>query len=124
MEYNLNLISALLFILHLMASGFMLSVIIKQFKLFKKKIYPELINYRFILFFLSISIFLGNIIPLTIDFINAIGITSNAVPLSRILYISANGIVTLISSVLIWSIYRYSAKTVVIVEEHEQEAQN
>lgn len=121
MDFNLNLISGLLFILHLVASFFMVSVIRKQLKLFKKRIYPELRAFRSTLFFLSVSIFFGNLVPMTIDFINAIGITSNDVPLSRILYISANGIVTLVSAVLVWSIYRYSAKTIVIVEEHEQE---
>jgi hypothetical protein len=122
MDYDINSISTILFILHLIASGFMLSVIRKQLGLFKKYIDPELRAFRLVLFLLSLSIFLGNLIPLTIDFINAIGVTSNEVPIGRIVYISSNAIVAVISAALIWSMYRMAAKTAVIVEDDKIEA--
>ena len=122
MDYDINSISTVLFILHLIASGFMLSVLRKQLGLFKKYIDPELRAFRMVLFLLSTSIFLGNLIPLTIDFINAIGDSSSEVPIGRLLYISTNAIVAVISAGLIWSMYRMAAKTAVIVEEDKAEA--
>lgn len=122
MDFDLNSISAILFVLHLLASTFMLMVIKRQIGLFKKYIDPELRAFRLVLFLLSMSIFLGNLIPLTIDFINAVGVTTDEVPLGRILYINTNAIVSVISAGLIWSMYRMAAKTAVIVEDDKQEA--
>lgn len=122
MDYDLNAISTILFILHLAASWFMLSVIIKQLGLFKKYIDPELRTFRLILFLLSTSIFIGNFVPLTIDFLNAITEAPDEVPFGRILYITSNAIVAVISTGLIWSMYRMAAKTAVIVEDDKIEA--
>jgi hypothetical protein len=122
MDYDINSISAVLFILHLVASGFMFSVIRKQLGLFKKYIDPELRGFRLTLFLLSVSIFMGNLVPLTIDLLNALGDSPDEVPFGRILYISTNAIVAVISAGLIWSMYRMAAKTAVIVEEDKAEA--
>lgn len=122
MDYDINSISAVLFVLHLIASGFMLSVIRKQLGLFKKYIDPELRSFRLVLFLLSTSIFIGNFIPLTIDFINAVGKSPDEVPFGRVLYITTNAIVAVISAGLIWSMYRMAAKTAVIVEDDKAEA--
>lgn len=122
MRYDINSISAILFILHLIASGFMLSVIKKQLGLFKKYINPELRAFRLILFLLSMTIFIGNFIPLTIDFINAIGDSVSEVAFNRVLYITTNAIIAVVSSGLIWSMYRQAAKTAVIVEDDKIKA--
>lgn len=124
MDYDLNSISAILFLLHLAASGFMLSVLRKQLRLFKKRIWPELRSFRRMLFLLSATIFIGNFVPLVIDFLNATNEAPYEVALGRIVYITTNAIIAVVSSILIWSIYRYSAKTIVIVAEHELEELN
>lgn len=121
MQYDINSISMILFILHLAASLFMLSVIKKQLGLFKKYIDPELRSFRLILFLLSTTIFVGNFVPLIIDFLNAINDAPEDVPFGRILYISANAIIAVVSSGLIWSMYRQAAKTAVLVEEEKAE---
>ena len=124
MDFDINSISAILFVLHLVASGFMLLVIKRQFGLFKKYIDPELRTFRLILFLLSVSIFLGNLVPLIIDLCNALGVAPDEVPVGRVVYITANAIVAVISSILIWSMYRMAAKTAVIVESDRLEALN
>ena len=122
MEYDINSISLVLFFLHLIASLFMISVIRKQLGLFKKYIDPELRGFRMILFSLSVAVLIGNFVPLTIDFINAINPAVDEVPFGRVLYITANAIIAVVSAGLIWSMYRQAAKTAVIVEEDKIKA--
>jgi len=119
---DIKTISALLFILHIVASTFMFLVIRRQLSLFKRYIDPELRRFRMVLFLLTMSIFIGNFIPLSIDLFNAIGEAPESAPLGRIIYITANAIVSVISSGLIWSMYRLAAKTAVIVESDKKAA--
>jgi hypothetical protein len=52
---------------HLVSVGFMASVIVKQWGLFKRLIEESLKGFRRVLFALSILILVGNIIPIFID---------------------------------------------------------
>lgn len=118
---DIQIISGILFILHAFAGGFMFSVIRRQLGLFKKYIDLELKNFRMVLFLLSISLFIYNLVPLIINFSNYMN-ESGECSLSRFYYITVNALSSLTSSILIWTMYRMAAKTAVLVEADKEEA--
>jgi hypothetical protein len=89
-------------------------VIWRQYTLFRIKLTSDINHYRVVLFILAIAVFLGNIIPAGIDILTITGDISRSVqtvkPVS-LLYSMDSAMTALISSFLIWRLYRMSAQS-------------
>ena len=90
----------------------LMSVVIrKQWALFKLPIDHSILRFRRTLFFLTLAIFIGNIIPAVIDLLTLFDLTTRplTVQLPSVLYSFDNSITALLSSYLIWRLYRLAA---------------
>lgn len=119
---SIQIIAVFLLIARLISVGFIVTVLILQWRLFKTKIdfslVPNLSNYqkktiyraRKLLFALAVIIFLGNMVPIMIDTItiisdNAIGRTPNVRAIS-IAYAGSNALTAMFSAIMIWGLYK------------------
>lgn len=94
-------------------------VILRQIELFKLFIDKEIRTYRRILFVLAVAIFIGNLIPGIIDVLTITGeLTRSARTINGVSlwYTGAWAITSLLSSVLIFWLYRMSHN---VDESHE-----
>lgn len=102
-----------LLITHIASMVFIFLVLKRQWALMKLPIPPNIKRFRLTLFILSLAIFAGNIVPIIIDsltlFIDT-GRPQTVKPVS-LMYAYSNGITALVSSYLIWTLYRLAADT-------------
>lgn len=87
-------------------------VIRRQWQLLRLHIHPALRRFRLVLIFLSLAILLGNMIPIVIDAATLFvptGRPAQIRPLS-VGYAMSNAITSVISSYLIWTLYRLAAE--------------
>jgi hypothetical protein len=104
-------------------------VLFRQYKLFKLPITDELRHFRFVLFLLSLGIFIGNLIPIILDiatiYFGGAG-RPTRVSLPSASYVESNAITSLISAYFIWKLYRLAAATKDITDytQHSLETKN
>lgn len=120
-------IAFILLIARFISIGFILAVLIKQAKQFGREIDFRLAPYltkferrnvyrlRTALFLLAIIIFIGNLVPIAIDYItlitdNSLGRTANVRSIS-IAYAFSNALTAMFSAVMIWALYKIAGVT-------------
>lgn len=106
----------------IVSTGFILLVISRQIGLFRRRIQPELIWFRRVLFGLALVILIGNMIPLMIDVVTIIGFverSTNRVNPVGVAYALSNDGVAVFSAILVWIMYRMAARTLLIVEREK-----
>lgn len=92
---------------------FIITVIRKQYALSKLPIYPEIKHFRNVLFILSLVLFVGNFIPITIDLATLFTETGRPAQLGAVsvLYTVSVAIVSLLSAYLIHKLYKLADTT-------------
>lgn len=117
---DIKQVAAILLIGRLASCLFMASVLRRQLQLFKNEVYPELHTSRKRLFALAITVFVGNIIPILIDVATIVSPTSlsreDSPSVAGVTYGFSNCITAVVSSALVWSLYRLAARTTIIVD--------
>ena len=111
---DIKVLATILIIGHLVSVTFILLVLKKQYGLFKLSIDHNIKVFRRVLFFLSIAIFMGNIIPITVDgltIFNHIQRSTNHVNAVGLWYSMSNMLTAIFSSLLIWTLYLLAART-------------
>lgn len=110
---SIKVLAAILIALHILSDVFIGTVLKKQYELLSVKIDRELRSFRMVLFFLSVAIFAGNVIPIVIDGLTIFYHTNRPahVPPISVAYAASTALVALISAVLIWFLYRLAANT-------------
>jgi hypothetical protein len=106
---DIRLLAVMLLIGRLTSLFFVVGVIRLQIKLMRAKAFPELRPLRRILFAMSIVFMTGTIIPIIIDVLTLLPIeTGRATAPSAIgvAYVLSNNFAALISSMLLWGIYK------------------
>ena len=105
---NIKIIAAILLIERLISAGFIIAVIRRQGRLLRVRVPEQLERFRQVLFGLSLVIFVGNFIPILIDtltlFANLQGRPNPSA--IGIAYALSNATTAVLSSVLVWVIYR------------------
>lgn len=118
---DIKTLAKILLIGHVVSASFMFFVLKKQLALFKLNIEPELVKFRKVLFGLSLAVFLGNFIPIVIDVLTIVSKVTRSQPSTiGIYYAFSNCIFSILSAILIWTMYRLASKIAVIVE-HDKE---
>lgn len=108
---DIKVYAAILLIIRLASMFLMGAVLRRQLQLFKMPIDKEIRTYRLILFILALAIFAGNIIPAIIDlFTITDNLTRSAKAINGVslLYTLAWATSSLLSSILIFWLYRMS----------------
>lgn len=108
---DIHLYASILLVIRIASLILIGAVIKRQLELFKLFIDKEIRTYRRILFVLAIAIFIGNLIPGTIDILTLVGeVTRSAKTISGVslVYTGAWALTSLLSSVLIFWLYRMS----------------
>lgn len=116
---NLRTLAIILLSGQIFSAVFILLVLMRQLALFRLQVQPGLKWFRVVLFFLALTIFIGNLIPILIDIltIRTPGIrVVHHTNLIGVLYAASNTFVATASALLIWIMYRLAAKTILIVE--------
>ena len=92
-------------------------VIKRQLGLFKHPITAELVNFRRVLFFLSVVVFLAQLIPIAIDSLTLLtDLRGREVSIHPygIAYMVSNNFSQLLSAILIWTLYRMAAMSHIV----------
>jgi hypothetical protein len=103
--------AAILLVIRVASMTLMASVLRRQLQLFKLYIDKEIAGYRRILFALATAIFVGNIIPAGIDALTLFSIVTRSAKTVNgisLLYTLAWATTSLLSSILIFRLYRMS----------------
>lgn len=123
---SIKVLAVFLIISHIISDVFIGIVLKKQYSLLRIKIERELRSFRLVLFFLSVTIFVGNIIPIVIDGLTIAGHTNRPqhVPPISVAYAGSTAAVALVSAVLVWFLYRLAANTKEITDYTEHTLQD
>lgn len=122
---SIQIIAFILLVARLISVAFIVSVIIKQVKVFGKPIDFSIAPYlnklqrknvyrvRRVLFILAVIIMVGNMVPILIDYVtlvtdNAVGRTANVKPIS-VAYAFSNALTAMFSAVMIWALYKLAS---------------
>lgn len=104
--------ASILLVIRLVSMWFIGSVLVRQMILFRYPIAKPLVWFRRTLFLLALFVFIGNIAPLIIDALTIWGDLTRSTrivkPISLVYTIDAAG-TALLSSVLIWTLYRLAS---------------
>lgn len=121
MTLDIQTVALFLLIARLISVGFIITVIIKQARLFGKSIDFTLVpnlsklqqtsvyRIRRVLFILSVIILLGNLVPIVIDWITLIGDELGRPSFLRsisIAYAASNALTAMFSAIMIWTLYK------------------
>ena len=123
---SIKVLAVILIIMHIFSDVYIGIVLKKQWSLLRLKIDRELRSFRMVLFFLSVAIFAGNIIPIVIDTLTIFYHTNRPahVPPISVAYAVSTGLVALVSALLIWFLYRLAANTKEITDYTEHALQD
>lgn len=91
--------------LRLIAVGFIISVLAKQFRLFKLTIENELASFRLAMFSFTVVFLFGSLIPIAVDLFYGVIAVGAKWSWPLILYAASNAISALVVSILFWRIY-------------------
>lgn len=121
MTLDIQTIALYLLLARIISVIFIVSVILKQVKLFGKKIDFSLVpslsklqqtsvyRIRRVLFILSVVILLGNLVPIVIDWITLFNDNlgrPNAIKTISIAYAFSNATTAMFSAIMIWTLYK------------------
>jgi hypothetical protein len=109
---SIHILAAILLAAHLGSGFYIGNVLRKQFQLLRLPIDAQLKSFRLVLLLLSITIFVGNFIPILVDAPTALGQTLGRpehVKIISILYAVSNALTQLISAYMIHTLYRLAA---------------
>ena len=124
---DIHTYAAILLATRVVSMFLMGAVIRRQLQLFKLYIDKEIRHYRIILFVLAIAIFAGNVIPAGIDLLTITGDlvrSSKVVNGVSLVYTGAWATTSLLSSILIFWLYRMSHTVDTSHEESEHTLMN
>ena len=124
---DIHTYAAILLATRVVSMFLMGAVIRRQLQLFKLYIDKEIRHYRIILFVLAIAIFAGNVIPAGIDLLTITGYlvrSSKVVNGVSLVYTGAWATTSLLSSILIFWLYRMSHTVDTSHEESEHTLMN
>lgn len=109
---TIRTIAAILLIFRLISMFFIIRVAILQFNILKTSIQEDLIAYRKVLFRLSLSIILFNIVPILIDSLTLFVTTNRPATLQliSIAYAVSNASSALVSAIAISTLYKLAAR--------------
>lgn len=123
---DIKTLALILLVAHIISIFFIVFVIKRQRELSKLPIDPELLPFRQSLSHLAVAILIGSIIPIFIDVLTVFTYDSltreDSPSLANIVYGVANAITLVISSYLIWTLYKQAAKTVLVVDKATEDA--
>jgi hypothetical protein len=109
---DIQLYAGILLVLRLISMSFIFIVLRKQLALFKQPISDNIRWFRVTLFVLAMAVFIGNIIPAGIDILTVFADLPRSVrtvkPISLLYTMDAAG-TSLVSSILIWTLYRMAS---------------
>lgn len=108
---NIKILAAVLLLEHVISGIFIGLVILKQRMLLRAPITNSLKKFRMRLLYLSIVIFIGNLIPILIDTLTIFAdLRGRPAPHPiGIAYAVSNATTAIVSSILIWGVYRIAA---------------
>jgi hypothetical protein len=108
---SIELLASILLLALIGSMTFIFMVLIKQWRLLKVPIEPEVNRFRKVLFMLSLAIFLGNFVPIFIDAATLFVETGRPTNLKAIsvAYAFSNALTSLCSSFLIWLLYKLAS---------------
>lgn len=110
---SIKVLAIMLLIGHIGSMFFISFVIKRQLGLFKIPTIEKLRHFRRILFYLSMGILVGNLIPITIDGLTlfvSTGRPTHVRPVS-IAYAMSNAVIELLSAFLVWKLYQLASDT-------------
>lgn len=115
-------LAVILVLFRILSDAFIFSVILKQIALLRMPVPSYLKSFRLVLFFLSLAIFLGNMIPIVIDLLTIFIETGRPAQLRPIsvMYAISGATTALLSAFLIWLLYRLADNDHDITEYTEQ----
>lgn len=121
MTLDIQTIALILLIARVVSVAFIITVLLRQARLFGKQIDFSVVPFltklqrksvyriRTVLFTLSVIILLGNLVPIVIDYItlfnNDLGRPAN-VKLISIAYAFSNALTAMFSAIMIWTLYK------------------
>lgn len=121
MTLDIQTIALFLLIARVISVAFIVSVLIRQAKLFGKSIDFSVIPYltklqrksvyriRTVLFCLSVVILAGNLVPIIIDYITLVGDDlgrPSSLRVISIAYAFSNALTAMFSAIMIWTLYK------------------
>lgn len=111
MDISVEIYVIILLIFRVASMTLIFFVIKRQLDLFKLPIAKKIKHFRVVLFTLATIIFIGNIIPASIDIFTLLGDTNQPQTIHGIsvLYSLSASLTALVSSYLIWKLYRLAA---------------
>lgn len=121
---DIKLLASILITGHIISAIFTSIVINRQRNLFRIKVDPDIQKVRRVLFGMSITVFIGNLIPILVDagtLVGSITRSSHHVNAVGILYSVSNVVTAVVSAILIWTLYRLAARTLIDVENERIE---
>lgn len=109
---DIQIYAGILLVLRIVSMTFMSMVIAKQVSLFKFSVPKKIRRFRVVLFALAIAILIGNFIPAGINTLTILDVQTGRpaeVHLVSTIYTLNASLVALLSSYLIWRLYRLAA---------------
>ena len=118
MGLSIEVYAVILLIVRLISMGLMWKVIQRQWSLFKKPIDESIKNFRKLLFVIALAIVAGNITPMVIDVLTIFATTDRPpfVSLTSLAYTFNAAGTALLSSYLIWRLYKLADDEEAITE--------
>lgn len=124
---DIHTYAAILLVIRIISMTLMGAVIYRQLQLFKLYIDKEIRYYRIVLFVLAIAILAGNVIPAVIDLLTLTGELVRSTKIVNgvsLVYTGAWATTSLLSSILIFWLYRMSHTVDTSHEESEHTLMN
>ena len=119
MTVSIEVYAIILLLIRVASMTFIFFVLKRQYGLFKLPIknaerldVKALKHFRAVLFFLALAVFLGNIVPAVIDVLAILEVDTGRVSMvgtTSFVYTLSASLTSLISSYLIWQLYRLAA---------------
>lgn len=103
---TVTIVALALLALRLITVSLVILVLARQFKLFKLAIDTGLVQFRAVMFALGVVFFLGNFIPIMVDFYYAFINTDASWNWILILYATSNAVGSFIAAFILWKIYK------------------
>jgi hypothetical protein len=108
---EIKFIALTLLLCRIVSVGFILAVLRKQWVLLSTKNHVEVATLRRVLFYLAVVIFLGQFVPIHLDSATLIDQVKRGAPSALgVAYAYSNAITAMISSLLLWLVYRVSER--------------
>jgi hypothetical protein len=108
---DIKIIALTLLICRIVSVAFILAVLRKQWGLLKARNHVEVATLRKVLFYLAVVILVGQFVPILIDSATLLDQAKRNAPSALgIAYAYSNALTAMISSLLLWLVYRVSER--------------